>query len=71
VVVIPAGTGRKKLSSRGSLGIVGTYPAGARPETCMPPFARAKKNAQAAVQVPPHGADPVFGAHGPLFEHWR
>ena len=71
VVVLPAGTGHKKLSSRGSLGVVGAYPAGARPDTCMPPFARAKKNAEAVAHVPLPSADPVFGPQGPLFEHWR
>jgi len=71
VIVLPAGTGHKKLSSRGELGVVGAYPEGARPDTCMPPFARAKRNADAVARVPLPAADPVFGAGGPLFEHWR
>ena len=33
VIVLPAGTGHKKLGSRGSLGIVGAYPEGAHPGT--------------------------------------
>jgi uncharacterized protein YjlB len=65
VIVLPAGTGHKKLSSSGQLGVVGAYPAGSRPDTCIPPFGAA------AVQVPLPSADPVFGEKGPLFEHWR
>ena len=71
VVVLPAGTGHKRISSRGVLGIVGAYPAGARPDTCMPPFARAGRNADRVAAVPLPAADPVYGARGPLFEHWR
>ena len=71
VIVLPAGTGHKKISSRGALGVVGAYPEGAKPDTCMPPFARKAKNAQSALQAGlPHG-DPVHGPGGPLFEHWR
>src|SRR5688572_23571431 len=40
VIVLPAGTGHKKLSSRGALGIVGAYPEGQHPDTCMPALAR-------------------------------
>ena len=71
VIVLPAGTGHKKLASRGELGVVGAYPAGARPDTCVPPLARAKRNADAVARVPLPAADPVFGCGGPLFEHWR
>jgi uncharacterized protein YjlB len=71
VIVLPAGTGHKKLSVRGSLGVVGAYPEGSHPDTCMPPFARATKNAAKVAQVPLPRCDPVFGAAGPLFEHWK
>jgi uncharacterized protein YjlB len=67
VIVLPAGTGHKKLSAKGALGVVGAYPEGVRPDTCRPPFAPAATLTQ--VPLPP--GDPVFGRNGPLFEHWR
>jgi uncharacterized protein YjlB len=67
VIVLPAGTGHKKLSSKGELGVVGAYPEGSRPDTCRPPFARA----ETIVRVALPAADPVYGRGGPLFEHWR
>jgi uncharacterized protein YjlB len=71
VVVLPAGTGHKKVLSKGVLGVVGAYPEGAHPDTCLPPFAHAKRNAATVSQVPLPARDPVFGERGPLFEHWR
>ncbi len=70
VIVLPAGTGHKKLSSRGSLGIVGAYPEGHHPDTCVPPFTRSGKAAAAVARVPLPRSDPVFGPKGPLFDHW-
>jgi len=71
VIVLPAGTGHKKISSRGALGVVGAYPEGANPDTCMPPFARTVKNAQSIIRVGLPLGDPVHGTGGPLFEHWK
>jgi uncharacterized protein YjlB len=71
VIVLPAGTGHKKLSSRGALGVVGAYPEGSDPDTCMPPFARSRSNAGTVAQVPLPPSDPVYGPVGPLFEHWN
>jgi uncharacterized protein YjlB len=68
VIVLPAGTGHKKLASRGSLGVVGAYPAGSHPDTCR---SFAEKHVKAIAQVPLPAADPVFGTRGPLFDHWR
>jgi uncharacterized protein YjlB len=68
VIVLPAGTGHKKLSSRGALGIVGAYPEESRADTCMAPFAR---QAAKAAEVALPACDPVYGPRGPLFEHWR
>jgi len=71
VIVLPAGTGHKKLSSRGALGIVGAYPAGQHPDTCTPLLSNARRSAEAVASVPLPESDPVYGADGPLFTHWR
>lgn len=66
VIVLPAGTGHKKLGSRGALGIVGAYPLGSSPESC-----RSGLDEKDLLRVPLPAADPVFGPGGPLFEHWK
>jgi len=37
VIVLPAGTGHKRLAWKGALGIVGAYPAGQHPDMCRLP----------------------------------
>ena len=71
VIVLPAGTGHKKLSSRGSLGVVGAYPEGQNPDTCVPPLARHGKSIERIATVPLPACDPVHGAGGPLFDYWK
>jgi len=71
VIVLPAGTGHKKLASRGALGIVGAYPEGQRADTCTPLVGSPSKRAAAIARVPLPACDPVFGPGGPLFDHWR
>ncbi|HEX5091345.1 MAG TPA: cupin [Burkholderiales bacterium] len=72
VIVLPAGTGHKRLSVRGALGVVGAYPAGGRADMHTPGAGGSAREAQAAIErVPLPPADPVFGPSGPLFEHWR
>jgi uncharacterized protein YjlB len=70
VIVLPAGTAHKKLSSRGALGIVGAYPAGQHPDTCIPNLSNAVKLARTISGVPLPECDPIYGAGGPLFTHW-
>ena len=70
VIVLPAGTGHKKVSSRGVLGVVGAYPEGSHPETCVPPLARYRNSVKVVAAVPLPACDPVFGSKGPLFDHW-
>ena len=67
MIVLPAGTGHKKISSRGDLGIVGAYPAGQDPDTCRP----GKRYSGGIAAVPLPAADPVHGRNGPLFQHWK
>lgn len=69
VIVLPAGTGHKKLSSRGTLGIVGAYPLGQQPDLCTPLPGRSDR-AAAIARVPLPPRDPVYGEDGPLFAHW-
>jgi uncharacterized protein YjlB len=71
VIVLPAGTGHKKLSSRGALGVVGAYPAGQHADTCTPLLSNLERSADAVVRVALPECDPVYGAAGPLFTHWR
>ncbi|MFN0315274.1 MAG: cupin domain-containing protein [Burkholderiales bacterium] len=70
VIVLPAGTGHKKISSRGAPGIVGAYPAGQRPDTCTPLLSNAARSAEAIASVPLPERDPVHGVNGPLRSHW-
>ena len=70
IVVLPAGTGHKKLSSTGALGIVGAYPAGQHPDMCTPGTANAQRAAAAVVRVARPACDPVYGEDGPLLTHW-
>ena len=71
MIVLPAGTGHKKLSSRGALGIVGAYPAGQRPDMCTPLPSSLKRHAAAIARVALPQFDPVYGEGGPLFAHWK
>jgi uncharacterized protein YjlB len=71
VIVLPAGTGHKKLSSRGTLGIVGAYPAGQRADMCTPLTSNLKRSAAAVARVALPQRDPVYGEGGPLFIHWK
>jgi uncharacterized protein YjlB len=67
VIVLPAGTGHKKLSSKGALGVVGAYPQGTDSDTCR---SASSNHLQAIARVPLPACDPVYGAGGPLFSHW-
>jgi uncharacterized protein YjlB len=63
VIILPAGTRHKKLSSRGALGIVGAYPEGSDPDMC-----RGSSNKMQDVPLP--ACDPVYGPGGLLFTYW-
>jgi len=71
VVIIPAGVGHKKLASRGAFGVVGAYPAGQHPDICRASRRKLDGHADEVARVPLPAKDPVYGAQGPLFEHWR
>jgi uncharacterized protein YjlB len=71
VVVLPAGTAHRRIACRGRLGVVGAYPAGQRPDQCVPDAARLAQRTRAVGAVALPAEDPVYGPRGPLVERWR
>ncbi len=70
VVVIPAGVSHCNEGSSEDLLVVGSYPAGQRPDINKgTPDANAKLREKLG-KVPLPAADPVHGAEGPLLRHW-
>ena len=70
VVVIPAGVGHQNLGASADLLVVGAYPRGQSWDLCR---GRADERPRALAniaRVPLPAADPVYGADGPLIEHW-
>lgn len=71
VVVIPAGVAHRRRSASRNFRVVGAYPSGQRPDmkTGKPGERPQADHSIAAVSLP--GADPVYGAEGPLTELWK
>jgi len=70
VIIIPAGGAHKNIGSSGDFGVVGAYPAGQRWDMN---YGKAGERPQAdenIAQVPLPEQDPVYGAEGPLLDHW-
>jgi len=71
VVILPAGTGRKRLSASRDLLIVGAYPATGSYDEPKPKDVDHAKAVAAIARVRPPAQDPVYGKRGPLVELWR
>ena len=71
VVIIPAGVGHKGLDASADLGIVGAYPAGTTPDLLRGTRSERSGCLDAIAQVAVPDRDPLYGATGPLPEHWR
>ena len=71
VVVIPAGVGHKCESNSTDFEVVGAYPDGKIPDLVrsVRDDAAGCRETVLAVELP--AMDPVFGAEGPLFDHWK
>jgi uncharacterized protein YjlB len=70
VAVLPAGVGHQNLGASPDLLVVGAYPRGQRWDLCR---GRPEERPQVLAnirRVPLPAADPVYGAAGPLVEHW-
>ena len=71
VVIIPAGVAHKRLAAHAGFAVVGAYPLGQEPDLCRGNTLGARRLAANVAAVPLPECDPVHGAHGPLFDHWR
>jgi len=71
VIVVPAGTGHRRLSASDDLLVVGAYPAGGRYDEPKPGEVEpeAARKHIAAVRRP--ARDPVYGPDGALAEAWK
>lgn len=71
VIVLPAGTGHKKLDGTNDFEVVGAYSGGKHPDVRKKdPSARAQALSQIS-KVPAPPTDPVFGENGPLNKEWN
>ena len=70
VVIIPAGVGHKGIEATSDLGIVGAYPTGTGPDLCRGLSGERPACLEAIARVAVPQSDPVYGAEGPLRDHW-
>ena len=70
VIVLPAGTGHQRISASEDLLVVGAYPAEGEYDELRPREIDHTEARERIAEVPVPEADPVYGAGGPLHEHW-
>jgi len=76
VIVLPAGTGHRRMSASDNLVVIGAYPPGQEDyDVCRSKADHHKRDragdiAGAIAAVPLPQSDPVYGASGPLLELW-
>lgn len=68
-LVLPAGTGHRRLSASGDFLVVGGYPPGQHADILTTEATIDQLAAIEALPVP--GSDPLYGADGPLVTIWR
>ena len=70
VVVIPAGVGHHNLGASADLLVVGAYPRGQRWDLRRGLAEERPQVLDNIARVPLPAADPMYGANGPLVQHW-
>lgn len=71
LVVLPAGTGHKRLHASNDLVVVGAYPPG-QPVDLLRGVVAERPQAVTNIQhVSLPTTDPIYGQTGPLIEHWH
>lgn len=68
VVLLPAGTGHRKLSASDDLLVIGAYPPGQEGDITREAASPERKATMARLTFPPR--DPVMGEDGPTTQHW-
>ena len=71
VVVLPAGTGHKRLDASADLMVVGAYPRNGQFDQKRPGQVDRETARRSVAAVPLPDRDPVFGTSGPVIELWR
>ena len=71
VVVLPAGTGHKKISASADFQVVGAYPGGVSPNKKTGDPDDRPYVLEDILNTPLPKFDPVFGDEGPLIETWK
>ncbi|MBM7564760.1 uncharacterized protein YjlB [Paenibacillus sacheonensis] len=70
VLVLPAGTGHKKIRSSGSFSVTGAYPDGMSYNTKTGQSGERPQALEDIMRVPLPDRDPVYGDEGPLIRIW-
>jgi uncharacterized protein YjlB len=71
VLVLPAGVAHKNQGSGRAFEVVGAYPDGQTWDLKRGAEGERLEADRNIEQVPLPSTDPLFGAEGPLIEHWR
>lgn len=71
VVILPAGTGHKRLDASSDFKILGAYPNGDTHDMCYGEQSERPQSLENIKSVPLPQSDPIYGKEGPLFEHWK
>ena len=70
VVVMPAGTGHRRIGHSSDLLVVGAYPAFGKYNECLPLKHDHERAMLDIAKVSLPSKDPVYGRHGPLIRLW-
>jgi uncharacterized protein YjlB len=71
VVILPAGTGHRRLSASEDFLVVGAYPPAGKYDECTGSAEEREAALQSIPKVPLPAKDPVYGADGPLLRIWK
>ena len=71
VVVLPAGTGHRRIAASRDLLVVGAYPSPGKYDEPTPEQRDHAKAVRSIAKVSVPRRDPVYGAAGPLLTNWK